>query len=217
MLTLLDAGLNRVLYVDLDAHHGDGVENAFAADSRVFTISIHEAGRWPGTGQRGERREGRARNMPVPQGLNDSEFALLIEEAVLALAARFAPQAVVIVAGADPLGGDPLSKMALSNAAVWDAVMQVAATAPAAVVLGGGGYNPWTVGRFWAGLWARIAGKPIPETLPDAARILLADLSCDLVEDEDVDPLWLTTLRDPPHLGAIRDEIVALRDEVLAP
>ena len=76
ILTLLEAGLGRVLYVDLDAHHGDGVEDAFAADSRVFTISIHEAGRWPGTGQGRRPAQGRARNLPVPQGVNDSEFTI---------------------------------------------------------------------------------------------------------------------------------------------
>lgn len=217
ILTLLDAALNRVLYVDLDAHHGDGVEDAFAADSRVFTISIHEAGRWPGTGARGDRREGYARNLPVPPAINDSEFTLLIEDAVLPLAARFNPQAVVITAGADLLRGDPLSRMELSNGAVWDAIMAVADTARAAVVLGGGGYNPWTVARFWAGLWGRIAGQAFPQTLPHKARALLASLSCDLVDDEDIDPHWLVSLIDPANPGPVRAEIVALRDEVLKP
>lgn len=217
ILTLLEAGCSRVLYVDLDAHHGDGVEDAFATDDRIFTVSIHEAGRWPYTGKAQDRREGHARNLPVPQGVNDSEFNYLIAEAVLPLAARFAPHAVVITAGADPLAGDPLSKMMLSNTGLWDAVMTVAAVAPRAVILGGGGYNPWTVGRFWAGLWARIAGKPFPETLPEEARALLETLSCDLVDDEDLDPNWLKALVDPRNCGPIRPEFVALRDEVLAP
>ena len=217
VLTLLEAGLTRVLYVDLDAHHGDGVEDAFAADRRVFTISIHEAGRWPGTGRAEDRREGRARNLPVPPGINDTEFRFLIDEAVLPLAARFRPEAVVVTAGADPLKGDPLSKMSLSNGVLWDAVTNLAATAPAAVVLGGGGYNPWTVGRFWAGLWGRMAGQAFPEHLPDDARALLASLSCDLVDDEDMDPEWLTSLADPPNPGPLRPEMVSLRDGVLAP
>jgi len=217
VLTLLDAGLARVLYVDLDAHHGDGVEDAFAADSRVFTISLHEAGRFPGTGTFGERREGRARNLPVPPGLNDSELFFLIEEAVLPLAARFAPEAVVITAGADPLAGDPLSKMELSNAALWDAVLAVADTAPVSVVLGGGGYNPWTLARFWAGLWGRIKGETIPLVLPPEARAVLAPLSCDLIDDEDIDPNWLNSLSDPPNEGAVRAAISALRDDVLRP
>ena len=215
LLTLLDAGLKRVLYVDLDAHHGDGVEDAFAADPRVFTISIHEAGRFPGTGTLGERRQGRARNLPVPPGLNDSEFALLIDEAVLPLAERFSPEAVVITAGADPLAGDPLSKMALSNAALWEAVLRVADVAPVAVVLGGGGYNPWTLARFWAGLWGRIAGEVLPQSLPPQACAVLEPLSCDLIDEEEVDPNWLISLSDSPNPGAVRAAILALRDDVL--
>jgi acetoin utilization protein AcuC len=217
ILTLLDHGLTRILYADLDAHHGDGVEDVFASDPRVFTISIHEAGRWPGTGESDDRREGRARNLAVPEGLNDSEFAVLIEDAVLPLAARFGPEAVVITAGADSLAGDPLSRMMLSNGAVWDAVARIADSAPAAVVLGGGGYTPWTVGRFWAGLWGVLAGKPLPERLPEEAHALLASLSCDLVDDEDVDPQWLTALADRPNPGPVRDAISVLAEKALAP
>src|SRR5690606_37637711 len=66
ILALLEAGLERVLYVDLDAHHGDGVQDAFAADERVHTVSIHEAGRWPGTGAASDTGDGRACNLPVP-------------------------------------------------------------------------------------------------------------------------------------------------------
>lgn len=66
ILTLLQAGKSRVLYVDLDAHHGDGVEAAFAGDARVFLVSLHEAGRWPHTGTLDDRAGGNARNLPVP-------------------------------------------------------------------------------------------------------------------------------------------------------
>ena len=215
--TLLGQGVDRVAYVDLDAHHGDGVEDAFAADRRVCTISIHEAGRWPGTGALDDRREGRARNLPVPAGINDSEFDVLIEEAVLPLLDRFRPDAVVVTAGADPLKGDPLSRMALSNGALWSAVTKVATAAGPAVVLGGGGYNPWTLARFWAGLWGVLAGRPLPDGLPAEAKAILATLSCDLIEDEEIEPAWLTSLIDVPNPGPVRREILAVRDAVLAP
>lgn len=217
VLTFLQRGLERVLYVDLDAHHGDGVEDAFADDPRVFTISVHETDRWPWTGKVDDRRGGRARNLPVPYGINDTEYGFLIDEAVLPIAAGFGPQAVVVTAGADPLAGDPLSKMMLSNGALWDAVVKIAHCAPAAVVVGGGGYNPWTLARFWAGLWGRISGKTMPDQLPECARERLAGLSCDLVDDEDVDPNWLVSLVDPPNPGEIRPEIVTLRNRVLTP
>jgi len=206
VLGFLDHGLDRVLYVDLDAHHGDGVEDAFAADPRVMTVSIHEAGRWPGTGRLDDRRDGRARNMPVPRGIVDSEFRLLIDEAVVPIARRFAPQAVVVTCGADPLKGDPLSSMNLSNLLLWEAVEKVVVTAPRAVVLGGGGYNPWTLARLWTGLWGRLAGFDIPAELPAASQARLAALDCDLVDDEDRDPAWLTTLADSLNEGPVRPE-----------
>ena len=216
ILTLLDAGLSRVLYVDLDAHHCDAVEDAFASDPRVFTISVHEAGRWPGTGARDDRREGRARNLAVPPAISDSEFTYLIDTVVTPLAERYAAQAVVVVCGADPLKGDPLSTMQLSNLALWDAAMRGAAYAKVSVVLGGGGYNPWTLARFWAGLWGRIAGKTLPRSLLKNARAILAPLSCDLIDDENIDPAWLTTLVDPSNPSAVREEVVELARVVSA-
>lgn len=207
VLGLLDGGAARVAYVDLDAHHGDGVENAFASDPRVTTISIHEAGRWPGTGVLDDRREGRARNLPVPRGIVDDEWDVLIDDAVVPVLERFDPRAIVVTCGADPLAGDPLSTMALSNRALWRAVETVIARAPAAVVLGGGGYNPWTLARCWAGLWGVLAGEPLPDALPEVSRARLAALDCDLVDEDDRDPLWLTTLVDAPVHGPVRPEI----------
>ena len=205
VMEFLTLGAARVAYVDFDAHHSDGVEDAFADEPRVMTISIHEADRWPRTGGLHDRRGGNARNMPVPRGLNDDEFAMLVDEAVLPLLARFAPDALVVLTGADALAGDPLAKLALSNGALQRAVEAVTATTRAAVALGGGGYNPWNVVRCWSGLWGRLAGFAIPEPLPQAAGTVLAGLWSSRVRE--VDPAWLTTLADPPRGGAVRAEI----------
>ena len=207
VLAYLEHGLNRVLYVDIDAHHGDGVQDAFAPDPRVFTISVHEEGRWPHTGLLEDRGAGQARNLPVPAGLNDSEFAVLMDEAVMPLAQKFAPQALVVTCGADALRGDPLSGLALSNGALWRAVMQLAALDLPAVVLGGGGYNPWTVARCWAGLWARISGQTIPANVPETVRRLLCALESDLVDEDDIEARWLETLTDLPNDGEVRGRI----------
>ncbi len=212
LLTILNEGAERVAYVDLDAHHGDGVQDAFAGDGRVRLVSIHEAGRWPHTGAFADDAGGRALNLPVPQGLNDAELAMLMDDVVLPFVADFRPQALVVTCGADALDGDPLARMALGNGALWRAVDDVVGLAPAAVVLGGGGYNPWTLARYWTGLWAHLSGRAIPAVLPHCARDVLAGLSCDLVDDEDRRPEWLTTLADAPRAATVRAQVRALRD-----
>ena len=207
---LLERGVDRVAYVDIDAHHGDGVEEAFAGEPRVRPVSIHESGRWPHTGAESGRTPGGAFNLPVPRGLNDTEFAHLLDEAVLPRVEEFGPGAIVITCGADALAGDPLARMELSNGALWLAVDRIRALSPTTVVLGGGGYNPWTVARCWTGLWGRLAGHEIPEVLPAEAQELLQGLSCDLVDEDDVLPEWQTTLCDAPREGMIREEVRAV-------
>ena len=213
---LLDAGIARVLYVDLDAHHGDGVQDAFAADTRVWTVSIHEAGRWPHTGTLDDVGAGRSVNLPVPRNFHDAELRLLVDDVVLPLADRTAPEAIVITCGSDALAGDPLTSMALTNVALWDTIGRLVAAAPKAVVLGGGGYNPWTLARYWTGIWATLSHRSVPDRLPDAASALLRGLHCDLIDDEDVDPTWITTLADRPSRLPVRDAVRALRDHVNA-
>jgi acetoin utilization protein AcuC len=208
ILALKRAGMERVLYVDLDAHHGDGVEEAFATDDAVLTISIHEFGRWPYSGAE-DRPGSTVRNFPVPTGFNDSELAFLMDEVVLPLGRDFDPQAVVVTCGADGLEGDPLSKMALSNGALWHAAEDAAALADRAVIVGGGGYNPWTVARAWAGLWGWLNRFDVAAPLPQEAQAILRRLDCDLVDEEDVLPVWFETMLDPPHDGPVRDAVRA--------
>jgi len=215
VLTFLDHGLERVLYVDLDAHHGDGVQDAFENDPRVLTVSIHEEKRWPYSGLVEDRAAGRARNLPVPRGFNDSELDFLVERAVLPLAADFSPQALVITCGADPLDGDPLSKLALSNTGLWSAVQKLVRVCDRNVVLGGGGYNPWTVIRCWAGLWGELSGKPRPDELPGDVVELLSSLECDLIDEDEVSHEWLTRLADTPNVGPVRPQVERLPALVL--
>ena len=214
---LAQHGLTRIAYVDLDAHHCDGVQDAVRADPRMHTLSIHEAGRWPYTGAATDRGGGRSVNLPVPAGFNDSELALLMATVVAPWLAQLRPQAVVITCGTDALAGDPLSTMKLSNGALWEAVMQVVASAPAAVVLGGGGYNPWTLARCWTGLWGRLSGRAVPMDLPGPAMDLLRVLQCDLIEDDEIDPAWLSTLADAPRPGPVREDVRKLAQTMCPP
>jgi acetoin utilization protein AcuC len=168
----------------------------------VRLVSIHETGRWPHTGAADDTAGGHALNLPVPRGFDDAGLARLMDDVVLPHLAAFRPEAVVLTCGADALAGDPLAHLALTNVALWDAVDALVAAAPIAVVLGGGGYNPWTLARYWTGLWARLSGREVPHELPEAARAVLARLSCDLVDDADIRPEWLSTLADRQEVPA---------------
>ncbi len=214
ILRLLQSGLESVLYVDFDAHHGDGVEIAFFDDDRATTVSVHEGYRWPYSGTTSYPDE-RAFNLPVPKGVNDTEFEYLVEHAIVPLAEARLPEAIVICCGADCLAGDPLSTMMLSNGTLWDAVDRLVAFDVPTVIVGGGGYNPWTLTRYWTGLWGRIAGQEFPEQLPPAAIELLHAMECDLVDDEDVDAAWFTTMADSPYPGPVRDSIKSLADSIV--
>ena len=207
ILRLFDLGFERVAYVDLDAHHADGVQDALAGDPRVLLVSVHEEGRWPYTGAASDRG---AVNLPVPSGFNDSELDFLLDEVIEPRVAAFAPEALVLQCGADALADDPLSKLELSNGALWRAVARLKPLAPRLLVLGGGGYNPWSVARCWTGIWALLNGIPVPDRLPAAGEAVLRALAWGRSQGRNPPERWFTTLADPPRPGPIRPTVRAL-------
>ncbi|SFE75312.1 acetoin utilization protein AcuC [Roseivivax sediminis] len=202
---LLDLGLTRVAYVDIDAHHCDGVADAFRGSEQVCMISVHEAGRWPFTGAAGDDAGGAALNLPVPRDFNDSEYALLLEDVILPAVATFRPDAIFLQCGADAVAEDPLSRLALSNLCHWRTVTALRALAPRLIVSGGGGYNPWSVARLWTGVWATLAGEEIPDRLPDAGASVLRGLRWS--RNGRPTEALLCTLADAPREGPVRDEV----------
>ena len=218
ILRLLDRGLERVFYVDIDAHHGDGVQDAFANDDRVFTLSVHEEGRWPKTGPVDDRAGGLARNLPVPAGFNDCELRAIVDRVILPLGRAFEPEAVVLQCGADGLADDPMSRLDLSNRALWAVVPAITDLAPRRLVLGGGGYNPWSVGRCWAGVWATLNGlDPTAASLTPGAERVLRGLTWHRAQGRNPPDHWFTTLADAPRPGPVRPEVEAVIAAVLRP
>lgn len=203
-------GAARIAYVDIDAHHADGVEHGFADDPATLLISVHEENRWPRTGALADRGVGQVFNLPVPAGLHDDDMALIREALILPLVAGFRPDAIVLQCGADAVTEDPQSRLALSNNAHWAIVAALRPLAPRYLVLGGGGYNPWSVGRLWAGVWATLNGHDIPDHLPLQAQEVLRGLTWKGPQREvHPEPHWLTTLRDAPRWGPIHQDIRA--------
>jgi acetoin utilization protein AcuC len=210
ILSLRRSGVRRIAYVDIDAHHPDGVEHAFAADPDVLLVSVHEAGRWPGTGRIGDVGVGQIFNLPVARGFDDTGMAMVCDGLILPAVAAFRPEAIVLQCGADGVMEDPLSRLAMSNNAHWEVVRALRSAAPRLLVLGGGGYNPWTVARLWTGVWATLAGHEIPDWLPEAGRAVLRRLTWTNNSRGRAPPAhWSTTLRDAPRQGAPDPELRA--------
>ena len=102
-----------------------------------------------------------------------------------------------------------------SNVTLWNTVDKLIALHQPTVVLGGGGYNPWTVARYWAGLWGRLSGQDMPHVLPEEAQTMLGRMECDLIDEEDVEQGWLTSLVDSPYNGPVREAIKSLATEIV--
>lgn len=181
---LLEQGAERVAYIDVDVHHGDGVQDAFWNDPRVMTISLHEHPRmlFPGTGwpedTGGPEAEGGAVNVALPAGTGDEGWLRALHAVVPELLAEFRPQALVTQHGADTHFEDPLAHLAVSVDAQRAAAEALHGWAHEYadgrwVALGGGGYAVFdVVPRSWTHLVAIAAGADVaPETeVPDSWR-----------------------------------------------
>jgi acetoin utilization protein AcuC len=164
----------RVAYVDIDAHHGDGVQHAFYGDREVLTISLHERGErlFPGTGFVNEVGSGEAAgfsvNVPL-EAYTDTEIYLPAFEAVVPpLVERFRPDVLVAQLGIDSHRTDPLTHLALDIQGFGRALARMLPLAPKVIALGGGGYDLRNVARAWTVAWAVLNDVELEATLPEA-------------------------------------------------
>jgi acetoin utilization protein AcuC len=170
----------RVAYIDIDAHHGDGVQHAFYASPDVLTISTHERGDrlFPGTGFAREIGEGPglgyAVNLPLEPYTGDQVYLEAFDAVVPPLVGAFRPDVVVAQLGIDSHRTDPLTHLALSVDGFAEAVRRIVALAPRLVALGGGGYDLANVARGWTAAWAIMNDAPLSEALPESFLRLAA-------------------------------------------
>jgi len=156
---LLKEGL-RVAFVDIDAHHGNGVQEAFYQENRVLVISFHESGQdlYPWSGFENEIGEGKGRgytvNVPLPQNTDDQAFVRAFEEIVPPLLDAFAADIVIAELGADTHISDPLTHLSMTNFGYCQVVKKIVAAAPRVLALGGGGYDVYKTARSWTLAWA---------------------------------------------------------------
>jgi acetoin utilization protein AcuC len=172
IMRLLSRG-KRVAYIDIDAHHGDGVQKAFYETNQVLTISLHESGStlFPGTGFEYEmgkgEGEGYSVNLPFPHETNDGVYTWAFEEVVPELIHAFQPDVVVTQLGVDTFYDDPLTNLHLSMRGYERVLKRIKDLAPRWVALGGGGYNISNVARAWTLAWAVMNGIELKEDLPE--------------------------------------------------
>ena len=162
----------RVVYVDVDAHHGDGVQEAFFDDNRVLTISVHESGRYlfPGTGFVEELGQGQGRgysvNLPLFPYTSDDVYLDAFRQIVPPLVRAFAPDVLVTQLGIDSYHSDPLTHLQLTTMGFVEMVREFAALGLPWLATGGGGYDLMAVARAWTLAYGEMLGVGWPDTLP---------------------------------------------------
>jgi acetoin utilization protein AcuC len=169
---LRDRG-HRIAYIDIDTHHGDGVQAAYYQMSQVLTISLHESGRYlfPGTGFEDELGEGDGLgysvNVPFHPHTEDEVFTWAFRQVVLPLLKIFQPNVIVTQLGVDTFRSDPLSDLGLTTRGFCAMIEAFRDLHVPWVALGGGGYDVPNVPRAWTLAWAIMTGIAVPPELPE--------------------------------------------------
>lgn len=172
ILSLLRHG-RRVAYIDIDAHHGDGVQEAFYSTDKVLTISIHETGNmlFPGTGFENEigkdNGKGYSVNIPMPPHSDDELLVYAFNEIVPPLVKKFKPDIVVSQLGVDGFHSDPLTHLNYTNNGYCHILKKIKDISPKWVALGGGGYDIANVAKAWTLVWATMNDVEIPDEIPE--------------------------------------------------
>jgi acetoin utilization protein AcuC len=172
ILKLLNQG-KRVAYIDIDAHHADGVQKAFYYTDHVLTISLHETGctLFPGTGFEYEIGEGRGEgysvNLPFPPYTDDEVYLWTFEEIVPELIRAYHPDVIVTQLGVDTFFDDPLTNLHLSILGFEKVIRLIKGLATRWIALGGGGYHISNVARAWTLAWAVMNGIDLSDKLPE--------------------------------------------------
>ena len=218
ILKAIELGFSKILYVDIDAHHCDGVQDIFAHNDKVRVVSIHEQNRWPKTGTIQDCKINNILNFPVPADFNDSELDFLIKYGVMPFGNHDKPDLLIIQAGADMLDGDPQSRISLTNNAYWKAIKDILSLCDKSIILGGGGYNPYLTAKAWAGNWALLNNKMewLDLEMNLECQSLLKSLQWKNSRVRNGIPEnWYKKWRDPISETQVSKEVSGLLDKVL--
>ena len=175
----------RVLYIDIDVHHGDGVEEAFYLTNRVMTVSFHQHGNspdnsgtifFPGTGHIDETGAGEGRqysvNVPLKEGMDDQSYEYIFTTVMQMVKERYKPTVVVLQCGADSLSGDKLGWFNLSTKGHGKCVDFIKKFNLPLMILGGGGCTLRNVARLWTYETSILCEEELSSKLPDQTAYL---------------------------------------------
>ncbi|XP_051999249.1 histone deacetylase 8-like [Xyrauchen texanus] len=163
----------RVLYVDVDLHHGDGVEDAFSFTSKVMTVSLHKfsPGFFPGTGDVTDTGLGKgpwyAVNIPFEDGIHDDHYCQTFTSVMQEVKAYFNPEAIVMQLGADTMAGDSMCSFNMTPVGVGKCLKYILGWELPTLLLGGGGYNLANTARCWTYLTGTVLGQTLSSEIPD--------------------------------------------------
>jgi histone deacetylase 1/2 len=199
----------RVLYIDIDVHHGDGVEEAFYSTDRVMTVSFHKYGEYfPGTGELRDIGVGQGKhysvNFPLRDGIDDKSYKGIFEPCINGVMEYYRPTAVVLQCGGDSLSGDRLGCFNLSMRGHANCVNHVKSFGLPTLILGGGGYTMRNVARTWAYETGQLVGQEMGVTLPftDYYEYYSPDFELD------VKPSNMDNANSPEYLQKISAQIL---------
>lgn len=215
----------RVLYIDIDVHHGDGVEEAFYTTDRVMTVSFHKYGEYfPGTGELRDIGVGQGKNysvnFPLRDGIDDKSYKSIFEPVIKSVMEYYRPEAIVLQCGGDSLSGDRLGCFNLSMAGHANCINFVKSFDLPVLVLGGGGYTMRNVARTWAYETGLLVGQTLGPDLPyndyyevspgsdDALQILTSSQYYGPDYELDVRASNMDNANSPEYLEKIKTQVI---------
>ncbi|OAE25054.1 hypothetical protein AXG93_4094s1040 [Marchantia polymorpha subsp. ruderalis] len=201
----------RVLYIDIDVHHGDGVEEAFFLTDRVMTVSFHKFGDnfFPGTGDMKDigDKDGKyyAINVPLKDGIDDASFTRLFKTIISKVVEFYQPGAIVLQCGADSLAGDRLGCFNLSIDGHSECVRYVKKLGLPLLVTGGGGYTKENVARCWTVETGVLVDTDLPNEIPDNDYLKYFKPDCSLRVNSGIN---VENLNGKTYLSTIKMQVL---------
>ncbi|XP_050307960.1 histone deacetylase 8-like [Anthonomus grandis grandis] len=175
-IQLLYMKFERILYVDLDIHHGDGVQNAFQYSNKVLTLSYHKycPGFFPNTGNIDDIGAGKGKyfslNIPLKEGVSDKTYIEIFSKTFPLIYETFKPKALVVQCGADGLNEDPIGESNLTLNGIGTCIKTILGCDIPTLFLGGGGYNLPNTARLWTYLTSLIVNQELENDIPDSSK-----------------------------------------------